>query len=213
MAENSRVAIDNRKRTVPVETTPKTSPVYQNKRDLEEETYSNPLKKKIRVSLYNKTSPNPQRPRSVSPLESKPPTSLDLANPLLNSSSVVVLKDSDMDRLGLSPSGTSRKHSPKRPLSANSRAIMSNSNDPKRISPLTTSLLPPSDSFSSSSPFNTVKTDDDLPKSSPTDLPASTSNEKVRRDMSDEKKVSKNSSYNKTGIASDLKNSLVAGKF
>ena len=162
--------------------------------------------------MYNKTSPNISRPRSVSPLESAPPLSLDPSSHLFNSSSLVQLKDSDVDRLGLPPNGPTR---PKRPLSANSKAAKSNADDAKRISPLTTSLLPPSDSFPASSPFSTVKSDDYSSQKSPTDLPTLNSNEKVRKVANDRIKVSQNAPHNEAGIGSevsDFKNSLDAGR-
>ena len=164
---SSRTAIENRKR--PVEDTPRSSPVHPAKLAMEEESYSNPVKKKARVSLYHKTSPNMPRPRSVSPLDSTVPMLVDPSmSALLTSSSLADLKDADMNKLGLSPNQTSRKRSPKRPLSANSRAIKTSpGGGNKRISPLTTSLPPLNDSFSTSS-FDTVNSENVVsdPKSS-----------------------------------------------
>jgi len=88
---------DSRKRPIlPLHPSPKNSPGSQ--AALQEETYSNPLKKKARVSLYNKTSPNNPRPPSTSPFGSStalgPGTSQ--SGVVLNSSSVV-----DLDKFGV----------------------------------------------------------------------------------------------------------------
>ncbi|CAK8692819.1 unnamed protein product [Clavelina lepadiformis] len=94
-----------------------------------EENYTNPVKKKQRVSHLSKTSPNtPARPRSVSPLESST-TLLSVDNPIstsINSSSVVDLDDTNISGLGLAETSSklSRRNSPKicsEPADAGSR--------------------------------------------------------------------------------------------
>ena len=122
------------------------APVRQNVEN--EEEYSNPVKKKARVSLYHRTSPNLTRPRSVSPLDSVAPT---MGSGLVKSSALLDLKDADMDKLGIAPSSGARKRSPQRPLSANSNKphkLSPHNSTNRRISPLTTSLPPIGDSFS-----------------------------------------------------------------
>lgn len=140
--ENVRSSNDVRKRVAPGSDA---NLATSAKQAIEEESYSNPVKKKARVSLYHRTSPSLTRPRSVSPLETTAPS---MGSSLLNSSSLLDLNDTDLNKHAFS--SNTRKLSPKRPSSANSRPnkLNAHANSNKPVSPLTTSLPPLSDSFS-----------------------------------------------------------------
>ena len=149
--------VDSRKRPIlPLHSSPKNSPGSQ--AALQEETYSNPLKKKARVSLYNKTSPNNPRPPSTSPFRSNTPlgSGTPQSGAVLSSSSVV-----DLDKLGVNellppPHKGATNWSPK-----------SSERKPKQRTDISTpKYLPkePSDTVTPLESSSTVRTKSNLPR-------------------------------------------------
>nr|CAB3242122.1 RNA polymerase II elongation factor ELL [Phallusia mammillata] len=125
LAEIKIGASENRKRPLQVSDPAKSKPEFpglspKNRQAEDEANYTNPVRKKARVSYYHKTSPTSGgRPRSVSPLEtggilSLNPTSVST----ISSSSIVNLDDSDAGAFGLG----NERPSPKKPRVDNRRS-------------------------------------------------------------------------------------------
>uniref|UniRef100_H2XKW5 OCEL domain-containing protein n=1 Tax=Ciona intestinalis TaxID=7719 RepID=H2XKW5_CIOIN len=111
--------------------TPNTSPQSKN------EDYTNPLRKKQRVSLYQKTSPS--GPRSVSPLETSGMLSLSsTVAPAIISGKIAQLKEEETPSASFDRNSSPKKKNAdenQRPGSANSRSSKPSPKPMARLSP------------------------------------------------------------------------------